>query len=66
MVALDHPLWANSMILGASASLNQGVASNSSQKILSAVWQVAWIIGFLRSPANNLRQHCLQSFIPRV
>jgi len=32
MVALDHPLWAKSMILGASPSLNQGVASNLKQK----------------------------------
>src|SRR5690348_14997523 len=41
-------------MLGASASLNQGVASNSMQRTLSAVWQVAWIIGFLRSPAERL------------
>ena len=36
-------------MLGVSASLNQGVASNSMQRTLSAVWQVAWIIGFFRS-----------------
>jgi hypothetical protein len=38
------------------------VASNSMQRTLSAVWQVAWIIGFLRSLANNLRQHCTSEF----
>jgi imidazolonepropionase-like amidohydrolase len=55
IAVLAHPRWAKSTMLGASASLNQGVASNSMQRTLSAVWQVAWIIGFLRSPANNLR-----------
>jgi hypothetical protein len=55
IAVLAHPRWAKSIMLGASASLNQGVASNSMQRTLSAVWQVAWIIGFFRSPANNLR-----------
>jgi hypothetical protein len=40
---------------GGTSELNQGVASNWMQRALSAVWQVAWIIGFLRSLANNLR-----------
>jgi hypothetical protein len=52
IVVLAHPRWANSIMLGASASLNQGVASNSIQRILSAVWHVAWIVRFLRSPAR--------------
>jgi hypothetical protein len=55
IAALAHPRWARSIMLRASASLNQGVASKSMQRTLSAVWQVAWIIGFLRSPASNLR-----------
>jgi hypothetical protein len=50
---LAQPCWAKSIMLGTSASLNQGVASNSRQRMLPAVWQVAWIIGSLRSPANN-------------
>ena len=40
-------------MLGASASLKQGVASNSRQTTLSAVWQVAWIIGSLRCQART-------------
>jgi len=50
---LAQPCWAKSIMLGTSASLNQGVASNSRQRMLPTVWQVAWIIGSLRSPANN-------------
>ena len=31
-------------------------------EVRAAVWQVAWIRGFLRSPASNLRQHCTSEF----
>lgn len=44
IAVLAHPRWAKSIMRGASASLNHGVTSNSIHRILSAVWQVAWII----------------------